>query len=437
MSDLPVVRLGLLGLGTVGQGVINLLEANGEEIARRLGKELKVVAASARDLNKQRDCNLDGIALHSTALDVVADENVDIVVELIGGETVAKEAVEAAIAANKSVVTANKALLALHGEALFSAADKAGVEIGYEASVAGGIPVIKAVREGLAGNQIDWLAGIINGTGNYILTAMASKGEDFADALSKAQELGYAEADPTFDVEGIDAAHKLTLLAANAFGMPLEFDAVVTEGVSAVESADIHYAKELGYRIKHLGIARRRENGVELRVHPTLLRKRELLARVDGVLNAVMVQGDQAGPTAYYGAGAGGGATASAVIADCVDLARRQGCPESAPAGLGFKTSTALAVLQQQDFLCAYYLRLQVEDKPGVLAKITGLLAEFDISIESIHQDEPDDASKPVTLVLLSNEVVESSMDKAQTEIESQSFVLGGVKRLRVEHFES
>ncbi|MDH5378798.1 MAG: homoserine dehydrogenase, partial [Gammaproteobacteria bacterium] len=308
------VRIGIIGLGTVGGGTVNVLQRNAQEIARRAGREITITQASARDLNKPRICNTDGIALTSNPHDVVNNPDIDVVVELIGGDTLARELVMSAIEQGKHVVTANKALIAKHGNEIFDAAQKKGVMVAFEAAVAGGIPIIKAIREGLAGNRIDWVAGIINGTGNFILTEMRDKGRSFEDVLKEAQELGYAEADPTFDVEGIDAAHKLTILAAIAFGIPLQFEKASTEGISAITTEDVGYAEQLGYRIKHLGIARRTEEGIELRVHPTLIPSKRLIANVDGVMNAVLVKADAVGPTLYYGAGAGAEATASAVV---------------------------------------------------------------------------------------------------------------------------
>ena len=316
------VKAGLLGLGTVGGGVVNVLSRNGKEIARRAGRGIEISHASARDLNKPRICDTKGIKLTSDIMEVVNDPEIDIVVELIGGDTIAYEAVMKAISNGKHVVTANKALIAKHGNEIFKEAQKKGVTVAFEAAVAGGIPIIKAIREGLAGNSIEWLAGIINGTGNFILTEMRDKQRAFADVLAEAQRLGYAEADPTFDIEGVDAAHKLTILASIAFGIPLQFDKVFMEGITAITQEDVSYATELGYRIKHLGISRRTDKGIELRVHPTLIPHRRLIANVDGVMNAVLVKGDAVGPTLYYGAGAGADPTASAVVADIVDVVR-------------------------------------------------------------------------------------------------------------------
>ena len=316
------VKVGLLGMGTVGGGTVNVLRRNAEEIARRAGRGIEVTHAAGRDLNKPRICNTEGITLTTNPQEVVDNPDIQIVVELIGGDTLARELVMRAIANGKHVVTANKALIAKHGNEIFAAAQNKGVMVAFEAAVAGGIPIIKAIREGLAGNRIEWLAGIINGTGNFILTEMRDKGSNFVDVLAEAQRLGYAEADPTFDVEGIDAAHKLTILASIAFGIPLQFEKVYTEGITKITREDVEFAEQLGYRIKHLGVAKKTANGVEMRVHPTLIPERRLIANVDGVMNAVLVNGDAVGPTLYYGAGAGAEPTASAVVGDIVDVVR-------------------------------------------------------------------------------------------------------------------
>jgi homoserine dehydrogenase len=373
------VRVGLLGLGTVGCGTIKVLHRNGDEIARRAGRGIDVVTASARDIERPRDCDLSGVRLTTDPFEVVNDPDVEIVVELIGGTRPARELVLAAIERGKHVVTANKALIALHGNEIFAAAQARGVMVAFEAAVAGGIPIIKALREGLAGNRILWLAGIINGTGNFILTEMRDKGREFADVLAEAQRLGYAEADPTFDVEGIDAAHKLTILASIAFGVPLQFDKVYTEGITRITREDVVYAGELGYRIKHLGVARQTERGIELRVHPTLIPHRRLIANVDGVMNAVLVQGDAVGPTLYYGAGAGAEPTASAVVADLVDVVRAlTSDPENRVPHLAFQADALsdTPVLPMEEVQTAFYLRLRVQDKPGVLADITRILGD-------------------------------------------------------------
>ncbi len=437
--SLKPVNVGLLGLGTVGIGMLNVLERNAGEIARRAGRGIRVTHASARDLRKKRAHDLNGIHLLEDPMAVVSEPSVKVVVELIGGTEKARELVLAAIAHDKHVVTANKALLAVHGEEIFKAAQEKGVVVAFEAAVAGGIPVIKAIREGLAGNRIEWLAGIINGTSNYILTQMQEAGRDFADVLKEAQSLGYAEADPTFDIEGVDAAHKLAILASIAFGIPLEFDKLSVEGISRVSARDIAYARELGYRIKHLGIARRRAEGMELRVQACLVGQRELLAEVNGVMNAIMVMGDAAGPTAYYGAGAGAEPTASAVVADIVDVVRTLTTdPNNRVPHLAFQPDAVerLPILAPSDFHSAFYLCLQAVDKPGVLAKITQLLAEHGISIEAIRQQEPKTGADSVDVVILTGVVKEQEMQAAQKAIESLDSVRNGITRFRVEHFE-
>ena len=432
-------KVGLLGLGTVGAGTVNVLRRNAEEIERRAGRSIRVVAAAARDLARQRDCDTTDIRLTDDPFAVVNDPGVDVVVELIGGDELARELVLAAIRAGKPVVTANKALLAQHGEEIFDAAHAAGVAVAFEGAVAGGIPIIKAVREGLAGNRVEWLAGIINGTGNYILTQMRDRALSFGEALAEAQQLGYAEADPIYDVEGVDAAHKLTLLASIAFGIPLSFDEVYCEGISRITVADVGYAEELGYRIKHVGIARRREQGVELRVHPTLVPERRLLANVDGVMNAVMVYGDAVGPTVYYGPGAGAEATASAVIADLVDIVRALTAdPEHRVPMLAFQPGSIaqLPILAAEDMETAYYLRLLVIDKPGVLAEITRILGEFSISIEAIIQKEPEAGATHVPVIITTRTVREGQMDQAIRRIQALSPVMNDVVRLRIEQFD-
>ncbi len=355
----------------------------------------------------------------------------------MGGYEPARTAILKAIENGKHVVTANKALIALHGNEVFAAAQEKGVMVAFEAAVAGGIPVIKAVREGLAGNRIEWVAGIINGTGNFILTAMRDKGRGFADVLAEAQRLGYAEADPTFDVEGVDAAHKLTILAAIAFGIPLRFQHVYTEGISGIAQEDVRYAEELGYRIKHLGIARRGREGVELRVHPTLIPCRRLIANVDGVMNAVLIMADAVGPTLYYGAGAGAEPTASAVVADLVDVVRTlTSDPEHRVPHLAFRPGalTDLPVLPMEDVETAYYLRLQAADRPGVLADVASILGDRGISIEAVVQKEPVPEAEFVPLILLTHRVREGQMNEAIEQIESLESITGKVTRIRVEH---
>lgn len=430
------VTIGILGLGTVGGGTVNVLKRNAEEIARRAGREIVVGRASARHLNLQRICNTEGIALTADPFDVVNDPTVDIVVELIGGYDLAKQLVLAAIANGKHVVTANKALIALHGNEIFAEASKKGVMVTFEAAVAGGIPIIKAIREGLAGNRIEWLAGIINGTGNFILTEMRDKGRDFADVLKEAQALGYAEADPTFDVEGIDAGHKLTILASIAFGIPLQFEKVYTEGITRITRLDVEYAEALGYRIKNLGIARKTAEGIELRVHPTLIPKRRLIANVEGVMNAVLVCGDAVGPTLYYGAGAGAEPTASAVVADLVDVVRAlTSDPENRVPHLAFQPEAIadIPVVPAERFQTAYYLRLTADDKPGVLAEVTRILAAHQISIEALIQKEPLHGEVSVPIIMLTQKTLEQEMNAAIAEIEALPTVTGNVSRIRLE----
>ena len=434
------VKVGLLGLGTVGGGTVNVLQRNAEEIARRAGRGIVVTHAAARDLNKPRICSTEGITLTTDPKDVVEDPEVAIVIELIGGDSLAYDLVMRAIENGKHVVTANKALIAKHGNEIFAAAQAKGVIVAFEAAVAGGIPIIKAIREGLAGNQIEWLAGIINGTGNFILTEMRDKGRDFDDVLKEAQELGYAEADPEFDVEGIDAAHKLTILASIAFGIPLQFDAAFTEGITKITREDVTYAEELGYRIKHLGVTRRTDQGVELRVHPTLIPERRLIANVDGVMNAVLVQGDAVGPTLYYGAGAGDEPTASAVVADAVDVVRvLTSDPENRVPHLAFQPDSLsdLPILKMEDVETAYYLRMQVKDQPGVLADVTRILGDKGISIEAIIQKEPQDDASEASVIMLTHRIIEKQMNEAIQQIESLSTISGEVVRIRMESLEA
>ncbi|MBL1432261.1 MAG: homoserine dehydrogenase [Gammaproteobacteria bacterium] len=427
------VNVGILGLGTVGGGTINVLARNAKEIARRAGREIKIVAAAAREV---KGCSTDGFTVTEDPFEVVNNPDVEIIVELIGGYNPAKELVLTAIRNGKHVVTANKALIAMHGNELFAEAQKHGVTIAFEAAVAGGIPIIKALREGLAGNSISWVAGIINGTGNFILTEMRDKGRDFADVLAEAQALGYAEADPTFDVEGIDAAHKLTILASIAFGIPLQFDKTFTEGICNITRDDMQYAEELGYRIKHLGIARRTDAGIELRVHPTMIPERRLIANVDGVMNAVLVMGDAVGPTLYYGAGAGAEATASAVVADLVDVVRALTTdPENRVPHLAFQADSLsdMPILSADEFETAYYLRMNAVDEPGVLADVTRLLGEQGISIKSILQKSAANDDKLVPVVLLTQRVKEAKMNAALDAITQLASVSGPIARIRVE----
>ena len=431
------VKVGLLGLGTVGGGTFNVLSRNAAEIARRAGRGIRVTHAAARNIDPSLLEPLSDVTLTEDAFAVVNDPAVDIVVELIGGYSPAKELVLQAMANGKHVVTANKALIALHGNDIFRAAHQQGVTVAFEAAVAGGIPIIKALREGLSANHIEWIAGIINGTGNYILTEMRDKGRAFADALAEAQALGYAEADPTFDVEGIDAAHKLTILASLAFGIPLQFAACYTEGIARVEPQDVAYAEQFGYRIKHLGVTKKTAKGVELRVHPTLIPQRRLIANVDGVMNALLVKGDAVGPTLYYGAGAGALPTASAVVADIVDVVRTLTTdPGNRVPHLAFQANelSDLPVLDMEAVETAYYLRLQCSDEPGVLAAITGILGEAGISIEAVKQKEMPEGTARVPLVMLTHRVLEGKMNEALKKIEALPAVAGAVTRIRIEH---
>ena len=430
------VKVGVLGLGTVGGGTVNVLKRNAAEIARRAGREIIITRASAKDLDKQRICDTQGISLTTDPMDIINDPEIDIVLELIGGAGPVKDMVLKAIANGKHVVTANKSLIALHGNEIFAKASEKGVIVAFEAAVAGGIPIIKAIREGLSGNQIEWLAGIINGTGNFILTEMRDKGRDFHDVLAEAQALGYAEADPTFDVEGIDAGHKLTILASIAFGIPLQFDKVYTEGITQITRLDVEYAEQLGYRIKHLGIARKTPEGIELRVHPTLIPERRLIANVNGVMNAVVVKGDAVGPTLYYGAGAGADPTASAVVADVIDVARAlTSDPENRVPHLAFQADALsdIPVVSSEQFKTAYYLRLNAEDKPGALADVTRILADHRISIEAIIQKEPVGDATAIPIILLTEITLEKEMNAVIAKIEALTTVTGKVNRIRLE----
>jgi homoserine dehydrogenase len=430
------VKVGLLGLGTVGGGTLNVLTRNAKEIARRAGRGIQITHAAAKAYDPEHLLGLENVTVTDDAFAVVDDPELEIIIELIGGYSPARELVLRAIANGKHVVTANKALIAMYGNEIFEAAQQNGVTVAFEAAVAGGIPIIKAVREGLAANRIKWIAGIINGTGNFILTEMRDKGRGFDEVLKEAQSLGYAEADPTFDVEGIDAAHKLTILGSIAFGIPLQFDKTYTEGITRIERQDVEYANKLGYRIKHLGITRRTKNGIELRVHPTLIPERRLIANVDGVMNAVLVMGDAVGPTLYYGAGAGSEPTASAVVADVVDVARALTVdPGNRVPHLAFQPDelSDMPILPIDEVETAYYLRIQVEDKIGVMAKIAGILANNGISIEAIQQKEPAEEATTLSLVMLTHRVIEKQMNEAIREIESLDNVVGEVMRIRVE----
>ncbi len=427
------IAVGLAGLGTVAQGTLHVLENNQDELTRRIGRPLQITHVGAR---RDRDgVDLTGIRVSRDLMDVARDPDVDVFVELIGGTDYARDLIEAAIESGKHVVTANKALIAEYGNQIFEKAQAKGVTVAFEASVAGGIPVIKALREGLAANQIQWLAGIINGTGNFILTEMRDAGRDFEDVLAEAQALGYAEADPTFDVEGIDAAHKLCILASIAFGIPLNFNAVYTQGISDIDLIDIDYAEELGYRIKHLGIARRTDQGIEMRVHPTLISDKQLLANVHGVMNAVQIHGDAVGSTLHYGAGAGSLPTASAVVADLVDCARAlTSDPTNRVPHLAFQPShlNDLPILPMAETLCPFYIRLSVRDEVGVLAEITTVLSKHGVSLESILQKDGV-SGEPVALILLTHAVVEGDLEAALKTIEGATFVVGSPVVLRVE----
>ena len=428
------VNIGICGLGTVGGGTLNVLRDNAELITARAAARLQVIHVGAR--HDSPACDLAGIRVSRDIFEVARDPEVDILVELIGGTTVARELVEAAIIAGKHVVTANKALIAEFGNEIFALAEKHGVDVRYEAAIAGGIPIVKAMREGLAANRIEWLAGIINGTGNYILTEMRDRGREFADVLAEAQSLGYAEADPAFDVEGTDAAHKLVILASLAFGMPLQFDAVYTEGITELTTQDVGYALELGYIIKHLGIAKQTDEGVELRVHPTLIPDDLLLADVDGIKNAILVEGSAVGPTLYYGAGAGARPTASAVVADLIDLARDVGVGVSArlPAlGVALADLRSLPIIPIEKVKTPWYLRMEVEDKPGVLSRVASIFSEQGISIEALIQRAPGQGQTLVSLIVLTNKAPQDSVDIAVCEIEALETINGKVTRIRVE----
>ena len=428
------VNIGICGLGTVGGGTLNVLRDNAELITARAAARLQVIHVGAR--HDSPACDLAGIRVSRDIFEVARDPEVDILVELIGGTTVARELVEAAIIAGKHVVTANKALIAEFGNEIFALAEKHGVEVRYEAAIAGGIPIVKALREGLAANRIEWLAGIINGTGNYILTEMRDRGREFADVLAEAQALGYAEADPAFDVEGTDAAHKLVILASLAFGIPLQFDAVYTEGITELTTQDVGYALELGYIIKHLGIAKQTDEGVELRVHPTLIPDDLLLADVDGIKNAILVEGSAVGPTLYYGAGAGAQPTASAVVADLIDLARDVGVGVSArlPAlGVALADLRSLPIIPIEKVKTPWYLRMEVEDKPGVLSRVASIFSEQGISIEALIQRAPGQGQTLVSLIVLTNKAPQDSVDIAVCEIEALETINGKVTRIRVE----
>ncbi len=438
------IQVGLLGTGTVGSGVFNVLQRNQEEIRRRAGRGIEITMVADLDVERARSVVGADIQVVNDARAIIANPDIDIVIELIGGYGIARALVLEAIAAGKHVVTANKALLAVHGTEIFAAASAKGVMVAFEAAVAGGIPIIKALREGLTANRIQWIAGIINGTTNFILSEMRSKGLDFDVVLKEAQRLGYAEADPTFDIEGVDAAHKVTLMSAIAFGIPVQFDKAYVEGITKLGAADIKYAEQLGYRIKLLGITKRADKGIELRVHPSLVPSKRLIANVEGAMNAVVVQGDAVGTTLYYGKGAGSEPTASAVIADLVDIARLHTAdPEHRVPHLAFQANTltdamgTLPLLPMSEVVTSYYLRLRVADQAGVLAKVTGLLAEADISIDAMLQREADEVggegSTQTDLIILTHETREGTMDTVLAQMQALPTVLAPITRIRKE----
>lgn len=430
------IHVGLLGIGTVGGGTFAVLRRNQEEITRRAGRGIVIRMVADKDLGRARKLAGDTAEITDDAYKIVRNPEIDIVIELIGGTKVAKDLILAAIDNGKHVVTANKALLATHGNEIFLAAQKKGVMVAFEAAVAGGVPIIKALREGLTANRIEWIAGIINGTSNFILSEMRDKGSSFKDVLAEAQRLGYAESDPTFDVEGVDAAHKLTIMAAIAYGIPMQFDKAYTEGISKLTKEDIHYAEELGYRIKLLGITRRTPAGIELRVHPTLIPSRRLIANVEGVMNAILVKGDAVGATLYYGAGAGAEPTASAVVADLVDVTRMHTAdPEHRVPHLAFQPDrmSDTPILAMEEVETSYYLRLRVLDRPGVLADITRILADMSISIDAMVQKEPSEGEEQVDIIMLTHLTQEKNVNSAIKRIESLPVVSGKVTRIRLE----
>jgi homoserine dehydrogenase len=435
------IKVGLLGIGNVGAGTFNVLRRNQEEIRRRAGRGIEVVAVSARNLERAKDRTGGLVRVVADPFDIVNDPEIDIVVELIGGYEQARGLVLQAIANGKHVVTANKALLAVHGNEIFAAAQEKGVMVAFEAAVAGGVPIIKALREGLTANRIEWLAGIINGTTNFILSEMRDKGLDFATVLKQAQELGYAEADPTFDIEGVDAAHKATIMSAIAFGIPVQFDKAYVEGISKLNAIDIRYAEQLGYRIKLLGIAKRARvngvEGVELRVHPTLIPAKRLIANVEGAMNAVLVHGDAVGATLYYGKGAGSEPTASAVIADLVDITRLATAdPGHRVPHLAFQPNamTDIEILPMSEVTTSYYLRMNVADQPGVLADLTRILADASISIDAMLQKEPAEGEIRTDIIFLTHQTQEKHVDAAIAKMEALPTVCGSVTRIRLEN---
>jgi homoserine dehydrogenase len=430
------INVGLVGIGTVGGGTYAVLERNQEEITRRAGRGIVIRMIADRDVEKARQIAGEGVIVTADANDVVSNPDIDIVVELIGGYTFAKELILKAIDNGKHVITANKALLASHGTEIFAAAQKKGVMVAFEAAVAGGIPIIKALREGLTANRIEWIAGIINGTSNFILSEMRDKGLTFDTALKQAQKLGYAEADPTFDIEGIDAAHKLTIMASIAFGIPMQFEKVYTEGIARLTREDIRYAEELGYRIKLLGLTRRTAEGIELRVHPTLIPERRLIANVEGVMNAVVVKGDAVGATLYYGAGAGAEPTGSAVVADLVDVTRMHTAdPKHRVPHLAFQPDllSDTPILPMEEVETSYYLRLRVLDKPGALADIARVLADLGISIEAMVQKEPSEGEEQVDIVMITHLALEKNINAAIAKIKKLPTMTGKVTRIRLE----
>ena len=430
------MQVGLLGIGTVGGGTFRVLSRNREEITRRAGREIRIAMVADKATDRARELVGNNAEVVDDAMKVITHPNIDIVVELIGGYSPAKDFVLKAIANGKHVVTANKALLAVHGNEIFAAAQKAGVMVAFEAAVAGGVPIIKALREGLTANRIEWIAGIINGTSNFILSEMRSKGKTFDEVLKEAQKLGYAEADPTFDIEGIDAAHKLTIMSAIAFGVPMQFDKAYTEGISKLTKQDIEYAEQLGYRIKLLGLTRRTANGIELRVHPTLIPTKRLIANVEGVMNAILVKGDAVGSTMYYGAGAGAEPTASAVVADLVDVTRMHTSdPEHRVPHLAFQPDqlTDTPILSMDEVETSYYLRMRVFDRPGVLADVTRILADNHISIDAMIQKEPSEGEEQVDIIMLTHLCREKNINAAMKKIEELDSVDGKITRIRLE----
>jgi homoserine dehydrogenase len=430
------IRVGLLGIGTVGGGTWDVLNRNAGEIRRRAGRAIEITQVADKAVELARKKTRGKARVTSDAYQLVRDKSIDIVIELIGGTTVAKDLVLEAIKRGKHVVTANKALLATHGNEIFKAAQKKGVMVAFEASVGGGVPIIKALREGLAANRIDWIAGIINGTSNFILSEMRDKGIAFDKALQDAQKRGYAEADPSFDIEGVDASHKLTILAALAFGIPMQLKKCFVEGIQKLTADDIRYAEELGYRIKLLGITKSKERGIELRVHPTLVPTRRLIANVEGVMNGILVKGDAVGPTLYYGAGAGALPTASAVVADLIDVTRLiTADPEHRVPHLAFQPDqlSSVPILEMKDVETSYYLRMRVKDKPGVLADVTRILADSKISIDAMVQKEPGKGEKRVAIVMLTHQALEKNVNQAIARIERLPTVVGAVTRIRLE----